>query len=496
MADPNDKHDATTLEFKKDVSVKLEDQNAGDMPLCLQDLSPEEYTRIGRAATMKIDLVLLPCLMIMYILNYLDRNNIASAKLANIMQDLDLSETEFQTCVSILFVGYILFQIPSNMALGKIKWPGVYICSAMAVWGVISAAQTEVQSFAGLAICRFFIGLVEAVFFPGALFYLSLFYNRKQYALRAALFYSGSQLGNAFGGLLAIAILKLDGKHGLAGWRWLFLVEGVVTVGLALAFAFVLPNSPAEMKNLTEIELAWVRWNYENDQGQQDNRSEITALQGLRLAVRDPKTWLFLATVYCLFISAGVTNLFAPVVATLGYDRTTTLALTAPPFVLCCVAMLIIGFHSDRTGERYYHIVLPLGVTLVANIIAVSTLSTAGRYVAMMLMPPSFYAAFTVLLSWITGTLNQPVAKRASAIALIISVCNTTNVWTPYLYNGAPRYFVAFTVNLIASAAAIIVATVTRLYLTRQNRKLDRGESIGKSGPTEAQVASGFRYQL
>lgn len=113
-----------------------------------------------------------------------------------------------------------MFQIPSNMALGKIKWPGVYICSAMTVWGIISAAQTAVQSFAGLAVCRFFIGLVEAVFFPGALFYLSLFYNRKQYALGAALFYSGSQLGNAFGGLLAIALLKLDGRYGLEGWRW------------------------------------------------------------------------------------------------------------------------------------------------------------------------------------------------------------------------------------------------------------------------------------
>lgn len=219
-------------------------------------------------------------------------------------------------------------------------------------------------------------------------------------------------------------------------------------------------------------------------------------MQGLNLAVKDPKTWLFLATVYCLFISAGVTNFFPPVVATLGYDRTTTLALTAPPFVLCCIVMLIVGFHSDRTGERYYHIVLPLGVTLVANVIAVSTLSTVGRYIAMMLMPPSFYAAFTVLLSWITGTLSQPVAKRASAIALIILVCNTTNVWTPYLYNGAPRYFAAFTVNLVASAAAIVVATMTRVYLRRQNQKLHRGEPTSRSGPTAAQVASGFRYQL
>lgn len=158
--------------------------------------------------------------------------------------------------------------------------------------------------------------------------------------------------------------------------------------------------------------------------------------------------------------------------------------------------MLVVGFHSDRVGERYWHISLPLVITLAANIIAVSTLNTAARYTAMMLMPASFYAAVVVLLSWITGSLNQPVAKRASAIALIISVCNTSNIWTPYLYYSAPRYFVAFTVNLVAAAAAIVVATITRFYLQRENQKLDNGEPVGKSGPTEAQIASEFRYQL
>jgi MFS family permease len=111
-------------------------------------------------------------------------------------------------------------QVPSNIIVGKVKYPGVYICAAMAVWGMISACMAAVQNYTGLVLARFFIGFVEAVFFPGALYYMSLFYSRKQYALRVAVLYSGSQLGNAFGGLFAIGILKLDGKHGLQGWRW------------------------------------------------------------------------------------------------------------------------------------------------------------------------------------------------------------------------------------------------------------------------------------
>lgn len=276
----------------------------------------------------------------------------------------------------------------------------------------------------------------------------------------------------------------------------LFLVEGVVTIGLALIFAFILPNSPDSLRCLSEAERAWVKFNYEKDQGQSDDRSEISARQGFMLAVRDPKTWLMLATLYCIYTSAGVTNFFPPVVATLGYSRTITFALTAPPFVLCCFTMLINGFHSDSCQERYWHIVGPLCITLVANIIAISTLNTGARYTAMMLMPASFYAGATALLSWITGTLNQPVAKRASAIALIISICNTPNIWTPYLYNGAPRYSAAFTVNLVAAGAAIAVATGTRMYLRRENRKMDNGKALGRSGPTSAQQASGFRYTL
>lgn len=116
--------------------------------------------------------------------------------------------------------GSVLMQVPSNMIVGKIRWPGVYICIAMAIWGLVSALTAVTHNAAGLMASRFFLGFIEAVFFPGALFYLSLFYTRKQFALRTAILYSGSQLGNAFGGLFAIGILELDGKNGIAGWRW------------------------------------------------------------------------------------------------------------------------------------------------------------------------------------------------------------------------------------------------------------------------------------
>jgi hypothetical protein len=184
------------------------------------------------------------------------------------------------------------------------------------------------------------------------------------------------------------------------------------------------------------------------------------------------------------------------VVKTLGYSRNETYALTAPPFCLCVILMMINGWHSDKTGNRFWHIVCPLLLSVVANIIAVSSLNTAARYVAMMLMPGSVYMASTVLLSWVAGTLNQPAIKRACALALINAVCNTPNIWTSYLYVGAPRYLIAFLVNMAASGIAILVAAITMFYLRRQNAKMDRGQDVGKSGPTLAQQLAGFRYML
>lgn len=189
-------------------------------------------------------------------------------------------------------------------------------------------------------------------------------------------------------------------------------------------------------------------------------------------------------------------NFFPSVVGGLGYGRNTTYLLTAPPFILCVLCMLVSGWHSDRVAERFWHVSLPLVVTLAANVIAVSTVNIAARYTAMMLLPGSFYASAVVTLSWIAGTLGQPSAKRASAIAIINAFANTPNIWCSYLYYSEPRYLTAFIVNVAATGLAIAFAVATRVRLRRDNGRLDRGEDLGVDGPTASQVAAGFRYRL
>lgn len=148
-------------------------------PPYVASLSPEERERAERALVRKIDLRLLPMIILIYIMNYLDRNNIAAARLAGLEDDLGLTSVQYQTCVSILFVGYLLMQVPSNLFLNKIGKPAVYLSASMVLWGIISTATAGVQSYGGLVAVRFFLGFVEAAYFPGCLYFLSAWYTRK-----------------------------------------------------------------------------------------------------------------------------------------------------------------------------------------------------------------------------------------------------------------------------------------------------------------------------
>jgi MFS family permease len=179
-------------------------------------LTAEEYARKEKALVRRVDFRLMPCLLGMIVLNYLDRNALPN------------------TAISVLFAGYIALQIPSNMLLTRVR-PSIYLPVCMALWGVVSACTALVHNFNGLVVTRFFLGFMEAPYFPGALFLLSSWYTRRELATRTAVLYTGSLLSSGFGGLVGAGVqYGLDGVHGLESWRWLFILEGSVTVAFAL----------------------------------------------------------------------------------------------------------------------------------------------------------------------------------------------------------------------------------------------------------------------
>ncbi|KAF2845986.1 pantothenate transporter liz1 [Plenodomus tracheiphilus IPT5] len=454
----------------------------------------------------KIDTRLLPMIILMYIMNYLDRNNIAAVRLAGLQDELNLSSVQYQTTVSILFVGYILMQIPSNLFLNKTGKPAIYLPTCMIVWGIISGATGACHSFASLVICRFFLGFIEAAYFPGCLFYLSAWYTRKELGLRTAVLYSGSLISGAFGGLITAGITSnMDGTHGLRAWRWVFILEGIITVIIAAAAFFILPNFPRTTSWLTEEERQLAVYRLQEDIGEDDwtSAESQSFFGGLKQALMDIKTWVLTILMLSIVSSASVTNFFPTVVKTLGYDNIRTLLLTAPPYVLAVITTYTNAWHADRTGERFLHIVLPLCVGVAAFILAAATTSTAPRYVAMMLMVPGVYTGYVVALAWISNSMPRPPAKRAAALAFINAISNTSSIYASYMYpqpksGQQPNLTVPLSVDCATAALAIIMTVVMRHILGRLNRKLAKGEHVEgaiNAVPGVGQ-ANGFRFLL
>ncbi|MCJ1233596.1 hypothetical protein MMC14_001554 [Varicellaria rhodocarpa] len=477
-----------------------------EAPELVRNLSSEERERLERALVRKIDFRLLPMIILMYIMNYLDRNNIASARLAGLETELNLSSVQYNTAVSILFVGYLLMQVPSNLFLNKIGKPAIYLPTVMIIWGMISACTAATHSFGGLIAIRFMLGFVEAAYFPGCLFYLSAWYTRKELGFRTAMLYSGSLLSGAFSGLIAAGIVSgLNGARGLLAWRWLFIIEGAITIVIAFGAFFLLPNFPRTTTWLTEEERQLAVWRLDEDIGEDDwvGSKQQTFFHGVKLAFADMKMWILMVMLLCIVSSGSVTNFFPTVVKTLGYSNIISLLLTAPPYVLCVITSLLNAWHADRTGERYLHIVLPLCVCVFAFILGAATTSPAPRYVAMMLMVPGVYTGYVVVLAWISNTLPRPPAKRAAALAAINAVSNTSSIYASYMYpeSAGPRYVVAFSVDCATAFVAICMATLLRTILVRLNKKLDRGEpvegavAVGEGVLGEA-ATKGFRFLL
>jgi len=185
-------------------------------------MDPETRARVEKRLKLKLD-ARCALFVLIYIMNYLDRNNIAAARLKGLQDDLKLDDNEYATCLSILYVGYILMQVPSNMFINKIQRPSLYLGAIMLLWGLISTLSGNVHNFTGMVVIRFFLGFTEAAFLPGALLILSKWYTRRELTKRNAVLFCGNLISNAFSALIAAGVLsEMDGVLGHASWRWLF----------------------------------------------------------------------------------------------------------------------------------------------------------------------------------------------------------------------------------------------------------------------------------
>ncbi|KAJ4358699.1 uncharacterized protein N0V89_003283 [Didymosphaeria variabile] len=428
---------------------------------------PEEI-----ALVKKLDLYMMPILWLMYFMNFLDRNAIVNGKINGMHKDLHLVGTQYNTCVSIFFVGYLVGQVPSNMLLTRVK-PSHYMAGWTMAWAIVSTLMVLVKNYHGMLACRLVLGMTEAPFYPGALFMISSFYTRKETATRLSVFYTGNLLASSFSGLIAAGIFaRLDGAHGLEGWRWLFLIQGVVTVFVAAAAFFLLPNAPLQTRWLTqpERELAHARIALDTT----ELKGKVDVWKGLREACSDYRTWIF-ALMQNLHLSAnGFKNFLPTVVQTLGFNTTITLVLTCPPYLISAFVSVAVSWSSGRFNERTWHITLSKTVAIVGFIVGTATLNIGARYFAMVLFVGATYGVNNIVLAWTAGVLGQTPEKKAVSLAIVNTLGNLSFVYTPYLWpdTDAPRFGKAMYASVGFSAGVVLCAWVMRLVLQRNNRKI------------------------
>ncbi|KAJ7744490.1 major facilitator superfamily domain-containing protein [Mycena maculata] len=456
------------------------------------ELHSPERRALEKKLLRKIDLRM-SILIVIYILNYIDRNNAAAARNRGLTTDLKLTGQQFPTLLSILYVGYIIMQIPSNMFLNYLGRPSIYLPCCMIIWGTISALTGITKNFVGALLTRFFLGFVEAAFFPGALFLLSKWYKRDEIGLRTAILYCGNIISNAFGSLMASGILAgMNGKLGHAAWRWLFYIEGALTIFVATCAIFILPDFPTTSKWLTPEEraLALLRMKEDAGVGDQNETEQGGPLHGLWLALSDWRVWWLAFALTAQVVALSFNAFFPTLSATLGFNPTVTLLLCAPPFAISALAAFLLAQHSDKVGERCYHMVSSFVLGIVGFIIAISTMNTAARYVSLFLMAQQ-YAGFVVMYAWMSNSFPRPPSKRAVALALMNAFSQLGNV-AGYVWptNWGPSYRNSYAICIACSGTTVVMCVIFRQVLISENRKLDKEEE------EQGVKTKGFRYIL
>lgn len=374
-------------------------------------------------------------------------------------------------------------QIPSNMFLNWIGKPSLYLPVCMMIWGMLSILTGITHNFTGALLTRFFLGFVEAAFFPGALFLLSKWYTRKELGLRTAILYCGNLMSNAFGGLIAAGILNgMEGKMGQAAWRWLFFIEGAMTIFVAFCAIFILPDFPATTRSLSPLEskLAQLRMAEDVGEGDEEDHDEAhNQWTGLALAFTDWKVWWLAFALLSQVISLSFNAYFPTLAATLGFKSTTvTLLLTAPPWVFATIVAFFNARHADVTGERFWHISGSILLGILGFIISLSTMNTAARYIALFLQAQS-YAGFIVLYAWMSNSLPRPPAKRAVALALINAWSQLGNIAGSYVWDKSwgPTYRKSYGICIATAGLTIVMCFIFRQHLISLNKKIEREET-------------------
>jgi MFS family permease len=374
---------------------------------------------------------LVPLLFVCYIIAYIDRINVGFAKL-HLRDALGVDQTVYGSVyglgAGLFFIGYFLFEVPSNLILQRVG-ARIWIARIMIAWGLVSMGMMLITSVTSFYVMRFLLGAAEAGFFPGVIFYLTSWFPAAIRARTVALFVTGGVVAGVVGSPLSGAILGLDGVAGMAGWQWLFLLEAIPAVLMGIVVLLVLPDSPRQARWLSDAEKDWMKARLDAEAAQPDTRRP----HRLRDLFASGRVWLLCLLYFLMNVGSYGYEMWLPSIVK-GFSGRSDLVvglINAVPYVVAGVVMLLVSRHSDRTGERRGH-VAAAAITSAAGF-ALSAyfenpyLAMAGLTLALVGIKSTLGPFWAMSTAFLTGT------AAAGGIALINSVGNLGGFVGPYI---------------------------------------------------------------
>ncbi|TFK55686.1 MFS general substrate transporter [Heliocybe sulcata] len=484
----------------------------------------------------KFDSHILPPLALVWLANFLDRSNAGNARIVGLESGIHLVGNQFNIALTVFYVTYVAVELPSNWVIKKVgptRWLPFLVCA----FGIVTTLSGLVQNFAGLTAIRVMLGLCEGGLLPGMVLYLSTIYRRQELQLRISIFYAAVSLSGAFGGLLATAIVKMDGIGGLAGWRWIFILEGLGSVIAGLICAAVLPVSIQTARFLTEEERAFAldRFYQSNaimnstepsdidvrdvptdpEKPEQEDKdvpekvqvTEVTVYQAeeqfewreIIRGLTEIQAWFTGLAFLGLNVGFYSFSLFLPTIVTgLGYEGASAQLHTVPPYVPAVVLTIFVAFLSDKFRWRGPFILICLPVAMIGYIIAIAAKTNEARYVAVFLIAAGIYPSAPCILSILPNNCGGHY-KRATVTALQLAIANTGGFIATFAYTSdeAPKYIRGHSIALAFTIFAWLLIASNVCYCLYENRARRRGQrddslrmyqELVESGKTKAPI--------
>ncbi len=420
---------------------------------------------IEKRTLRKITWRIVPFIMILYLIAYIDRVNIGFAAIT-MKEDLGFTASILGFGAGIFFLGYFLFEVPSNIILHKVG-ARIWIARVMVTWGIIAGGMAFVESSTSFYVMRFLLGVAEAGFFPGIILYLSYWFPARNRAGVIALFMAAAPIATAIGSPISAALLEMHGIMGLAGWQWMFLIEAVPAVILGVVVFFYMTDRPEKAAWLKPDEREWLVKTMQAEDANKGGQQHHSILRGLA----NPRV-LALALIY-FGTSAGLYTLgiWAPqIIKELGVSSMTVGLLNAIPPIISVVAMILWSRHSDKTNERTWHVALACLTAAVGLAIAASTGSMFGLIAALTIVNVGISCSKPPL--WSMPTMFLSGAAAATGIATINSIGNLGGFAGPAMIGWVKDQTGSFAGGLYFVAGLLILSTVLTLVLsfTQKNK--------------------------